>query len=472
MTFTLPDTFAIVGAGPAGLVTARAFHHYGLKVEILERHSGIGGIWDKSNPGSPVYDSCHFISSRDYGAFIGYPMPREYPSYPKWHQIRDYIRGFAEEFGLTEFIRTDSDVVSAVPVDTEAGRYWTVTFATGETRDYRGVVSATGGQWIPVIPEFPGAETFAGRIMHSSEYDDIDIFRGKKVLVVGAGNSGVDIAADASFTAEKAILSTRRGYWFLPKLAYGVPVGDLLQGNIPDDKLPPELVGLAAPAIIQKVLDAVVGDVTNYGLPAPDHMLGETHPITNFQVLHALAHGLLTYRPNLKEITPTGVIFEDGSFEELDIIVFSTGYDNSIPWIPEGMLEYEEGQPKFLLGALVDNVEGLYGAGVLHFAGNTYPVFDQLVQLAAADAKAMVSGENKEKLAKLRESYRPSFKHEGTFLKVRRNANHVDIAAVNDYLKVLESEFGVPVPYFNTPNFYDDGTKSAFEGELVEQAQL
>lgn len=119
------------------------------------------------------------------------------------------------------------------------------------------------------------------------------------------------------------------------------------------------------------------------------------------------------------------------------------------------MLEYENGQPKFLLGALVDKVEGLYGAGVLHFAGNTYPVFDQLVQLAAADAKTMVTGENRERLAELRESYRPSFKHEGTFLEVRRNTNHVDIAAFNEYLHELENSFGVPVPYFATPRFYD-----------------
>ncbi|TFD68162.1 NAD(P)/FAD-dependent oxidoreductase [Cryobacterium gelidum] len=454
MTFALPDTFAIVGAGPAGLVTARAFLNYGLKVEILERHSAVGGIWDKSNPGSPVYESCHFISSRDYGGFIGYPMPSTYPLYPKWHQIRDYVRSFADAFGLTAFIRTDSDVVSAVPVDTDAGRYWAVALGSGETRNYRGVVSATGGQWVPVIPKFAGSERFTGIIIHSSEYDNIDVFRGKNVLVVGAGNSGVDIAADAAFMAEKAVLSTRRGYWFLPKLAYGVPVGDLLQGNIPDEKLPAELVGLDSAGIIQKVLDAVVGDVTNYGLPAPDHPLGATHPITNFQVLHALAHGLLSYRPNIREITPTGVIFEDDSFEAIDVIVLSTGYDNSIPWLPEGTLEYEEGQPKFLLGALVDNVEGLYGAGVLHFAGNTYPVFDQLVQLAAADAKALVSGENRSRLKELRASYRPSFKHNGTFLDVRRNANHVDIAAVNGYLKELEEDFGVPVPYFNTPEFY------------------
>lgn len=454
MTSNLPDTFAIVGGGPAGLVAARAFLHYGLKVEILERHTEIGGIWDKSNPGSPVYDSCHFISSRDYGGFIGYPMPSDYPFYPKWNQIRDYVRGFADAYGLTEHIQTNTAVVSAEPVDSEDGRFWRVRLSTGETREYRGVISAIGGQWVPVMPTFPGSETFGGTIMHSSEYDDISQFAGKKVLIVGAGNSGVDIAADAAFVAEKAILSTRRGYWFLPKLAYGVPVGDLLQGNIPDEKLPAELVGLDSGAIIQKVLDAVIGDVTNYGLPAPDHMLGATHPITNFQVLHCLAHGLLTYRPNIERLTPTGVEFVDGSFEELDVIVFATGYDTSIPWLPEGLLEYEAGQPKFLLGALVEGVEGLYGAGVLHFAGNTYPVFDQLIQLAAADARAMVTGEGREKIAELRATYRPSFKHADTFLDVRRNTNHVDTAALSKYFGELEALYDIAVPTFKTPDFY------------------
>lgn len=452
---TLPDTYAIVGGGPAGLVTGRAFLNYGLKFEILERHSAIGGIWDIDNPGSPVYQTCNFISSRDYGAFIGFPMPRDYPYYPRWSQIRDYIRLFAQAYGLHRYIRTDAEVVRAEPVDCAEGRYWRVTPASGESKDYRGVITASGGQWTPFAPRFEGDDTFAGTIIHSSQYQDPSLFAGKRVLVVGAGNSGVDIAADASVFAQKAFLSTRRGYWILPKLAYGVPVGDLLQGNIADEKLPEDIRGLAPEAVIQKVLDSVVGDLTNYGLPAPDHELGKTHPITNFQILHALSHGYLFYHPDIARLTPDGVHFVDGTYEDIDVIVLATGYDVSIPWLPEGTLRYEQGHPVFTLGALVDGEPGLYGAGVLHFAGNTYPVFDQLVQLVAAHARGQVTGEGAEVTEDIAANFRPSFKNDDTFLDVRRNANHVDVAAMDAYFEQLESVYGIPIPSHRTPHFYD-----------------
>src|SRR5690606_31164477 len=102
-------------------------------------------------------------------------------------------------------------------------------------------------------PHWPGEEDFAGRLIHSSEYRDPAEFDGKRVLVVGAGNSGVDIAADAARRADRAFLSTRRGYWFLPKLAFGRPVGDLLQGLIPDEELPTPLQGKTPPEIIEIV---------------------------------------------------------------------------------------------------------------------------------------------------------------------------------------------------------------------------
>lgn len=448
------DAFAIVGAGPAGLVTARAFMNYGLEVDLYERHSAIGGIWDIENPGSPLYRSCHFISSRDYGAFFDFPMPREYPMYPKWHQIRDYIRSFAEHYGIEEKVRFNSNVVGVAPVETDSGERWQLTLENGEAHIYRGVISAGGGQWKPVIPHWPGEERFRGTIIHSSEYHDPSELEGKTVLVVGAGNSGVDIAADASQRAERAFLTTRRGYWFLPKLAYGRPVGDLLQGLIPDEELPAPLRGRTPPEIIALVMESVIGDVTNYGLPEPDHEFGQTHPITNFEVIHALGHGTLEYRRNLERFTDTGAVFSDGREEQIDLVILATGYDLSLPWIDEELVDRVDEIPQFHLGTLVQGAQGLYGAGVLHFAGNTFPVFDQFIQVAAAEASALVNGEDLAKFREIREELNPSFKEDDTFLDVRRNANHVDIAAVNRYFETLEARFGIPVPSFAAPGFY------------------
>lgn len=450
----LPARYAIVGAGPAGLVTARAFLKRGLDVEILERFDEPGGIWNIEQPGSPMYRSCNFISSREYGGFIGYPMPEDYPMYPKWTQIRDYVQAFARDFGLNEKIRTNANVVHAEPVDSEAGRYWRVTLESGEVNDYRGIVVATGAQWDPFIPEIPGLDGFEGRAIHSAEYLETGEFVGKRVLVVGAGNSGVDIVSDAAVHADKAFLSTRRGYWFLPKFLYGLPVPDLLAGTVEIDPEGP-LGGLSTPEVFKTVLDSV-GDLTVYGLPAPDHELGASHPILNNQVLHCLAHGLLEYRPDIASIDGSTVNFVDGRQEEIDVIVFATGYDVKVPWLPEGILEYKDGHPESVMGSFIPDQLGLYIAGALHFAGNTFSIFDRTVQVVAADAEAEVTGRNADAMREIRETFRPNLQGDFPFLDTRRNANQVFIPALEAAFDELESRYGIAIPKFGDQEFYAD----------------
>jgi cation diffusion facilitator CzcD-associated flavoprotein CzcO len=448
---TLPTKYAIVGAGPAGLVSARAFMRYGIEVDVLERFSKPGGIWNIDQAGSPMYKSCNFISSSAFGGFIGAPMPKSYPAYPKWNQVRDYIHQFVTDFGIEERIQYNTSVVLAEPVESEVGRYWRVTLESGEVRNYRGVVIASGQNWVPFIPPVPGLDTFTGRSIHSSEYTETSEFAGKRVLVVGAGNSGVDIAADAAFFGEEAYLSTRRGYWFLPKVLYGQPVPDLLAGNIVPTEGP--LAGLEFPELVEAVLSPL-GNPADYGLPAPDHDFGASHPIVNQQVLHCLAHGMLEWRPDLHHIDGNIVHFVDGSSQELDVIVFATGYDVHIPWLPDGVLSYHDGHPEFVMGTLVEGQPGLYSAGELHFAGNTFSIFDRTIQLAAAEAHADLTGENADNIARLRAGYRPNLKGDFGFLETRRNVNQVFIPELEAMYETWETEYGIPVPKFSDVDFY------------------
>ncbi|WP_309072037.1 NAD(P)-binding domain-containing protein [Arthrobacter sp.] len=448
----LPTTFGIVGAGPAGLLAARAFIRLGLEVELLERHSGPGGLWDMNNPGTPMYSTCNFISNRDYGGFIGYPMPAEYPLFPRWDQIRDYIRGFSDAFGITPLVVTGADVVRATPVDSPEGRFWRVSLSDGSQRDYRGIVAATGGQWQPWLPEYPGMEDFAGDVIHSAQYTAPETFHGERVLVIGAGNSGVDIASDAAAHAERAFISTRRGYWFLPKLHDGVPSAALLSGDLtpaPDSPLHGKSL-----QEIQDVVLGSVGDLRNYGLPQPDHQFGATHPILNDQMLHYMSHGLLAWKPDVVAFDADGVRFADGTREDVDIIVMATGYSAPIPWLPEGILTYDGGFPRSILGALVEGQEGLYLAGALHFSGNTFPVFDQLVQLAAHDARALVTGQNADNLRYIRESYRPDLNGDASYVATRRNSNQVQVSALHKVFAELHSRFGISVPGLVDHDFY------------------
>lgn len=452
MSTPLPTTYGIVGAGPAGLVTARAFLRYGIEVELLERHDAPGGIWNIEQSGSPMYDSCNFISSRDFGGFIGYPMPAEYPMYPRWDQIRDYVSGFARDFGIEERVRLRSEVVHAEQVGSGPDSFWRVRLADGAEREYRGLVIATGAQWHPNRPQLPGEAEFAGQVIHSAEYTGPEQFRGKRVVVVGAGNSGVDIAADAAFHAEAAYLSTRRGYWFVPKFLYGVPVPDLLAGNIPPAAEGP-LAGKSMAEIFELVL-GTLGDLQQYGLPAPDHELGASHPIMNSQVLHCLAHGMLEHRGDVVRYDGDAVITADGRRTEADLVVFATGYDVRVPWLDDGVLNYIDGHPEHLLGTFVPGVDGLYIAGALHFAGNTFSIFDRTVQLAAADAHATLTGQNAENLHRIKTEFRPDLKGDFPFLATRRNANQVHVPALDAAFDTLQSEYAIQIPQFGDAGFY------------------
>ena len=452
--FRLPTKYCIVGGGPAGLVTARAFRRYGIETEIIERHAQPGGIWNKDQPGSPMYTSCNFISSRDFGGFIGYPMPSDYPMYPRWDQIRDYVQAFARDFNLTSGGRFGVAVTKAWPVDTDdAGRYWQVQTSDGQTRSYRGVVVASGAQWDPVVPDIPGLSTFAGDVIHSAAYEGPAQFAGRNVLVVGAGNSGVDIVADAAFHGRNAYLSTRRGYWFLPKYLFGLPVPDLMAGNIPPQTSGP-LAGKTPAQIEQMIIDSV-GDLTVYGLPTPDHRLGATHTIVNGQVIHCLAHGMLAHKPDIAEVREHSVLFSDGSEEAIDIIVLATGYNVSLPWLGDELVPSAHGHPVTHLGTFSPTQRGLYFAGAIHFGGSTFPTFDRVVQLAAADAHAELTGENADGMAHLRNDFHPDLTGGFPFLNIDRNANQVHLPALEEAFATITQRYHVPIPAVRDDSFYE-----------------
>ena len=430
----MTNRYCIVGAGPAGLVAARALRREGIPFDHFERHGDVGGIWDQANPGSPMYNSAHFISSKWTSGFYGLPMPGHYPDYPSHRQILDYIRAFAREFGLYDHITFNTAVESA-ELD---GKDWLVRLADGETRRYQGLICAPGTVWHPNIPRIKGMDQFSGELRHTVSYRHPDEFRGKRVLILGGGNSGADIACDAAMSADQAFYSVRRGYRYCPKFLFGVPLDVFINEG---GELPP---GVTVPEDPSELLDVVVGDLTRLGLPTPDHPALASHPILNVQILHHLAHGDIAAKPDVVELTPTGAVFADGSEERLDFVLMATGYEWRIPFIAESVFEWKDKHPQLYLNVFHRSIDNLYVLGMIEFASAAYKRFDEMAQLVAGDIKATITGENKQRLRELKARHRPDLRGGMHYIDSPRHANYVEVHTYMDILAKLRRELGWP----------------------------
>ncbi|ALU73321.1 monooxygenase (plasmid) [Rhodococcus erythropolis R138] len=427
----LTDRVCIIGAGPSGLVTARQLRSAGVPFDVFEKHSDVGGIWDMDNPGSPIYRTAHFISSRYSSGFYGSPMPESYPDYPSWKNIRDYIRRFAADEKLYEHITFNTSVERTELSDDGT---WTVTVG-GQRRRYRALVVATGVTWHENVPHLPGQETFTGTILHSREYVDSSIFSNKNVLVIGAGNSGVDIACDAAVSAEKAFLSVRRGYRFIPKHIFGMPLDVFSKSG---RKAP---AGITLPENMNDLLDALVGDVTRFGLPAPDHDAMASHPIVNDQIIHHFNHGDITAKADVERLDGSDVVFRDGTREQIDVILLATGYDYKIPFIDDHLLEWTSGRPQLYLNVFSRTIDSLYVVGFIEFADAAYKRFEEMAQLVAMDLTLV--GDDKRAFAEMKRTDRPDLRGGKHYIDSPRHANYVDTQSYQKVLRSVRERFGV-----------------------------
>ncbi|QUD89629.1 amino acid permease [Phenylobacterium montanum] len=426
----------IVGAGPAGLVAARAFKLEGVPYDQFERHTDVGGIWDIDNPGSSMYESAHFISSRYTSGFFGLPMPDSYPDYPDHRQILDYVKSFADAFDLRRGVNFGSGVARATPIGDGAEGGWDVTLQSGQARRYQTLVCANGVTWHPNLPAYPGLDRFAGDVRHTVEHRSSEALKGRRVLVVGAGNSGVDIACDAARSANAAFLSVRRGYRFVPKHIFGIPTDVFLSGQVHPPK------GVMLPDDPSKMLDVLTGDLTRYGLPAPDHKALESHPIMNSQILHHLAHGDILAKPDIAEFTRTGAVFKDGTEEAFDLVLFATGYEYRIPYLDERLFTWNAGHPELYLNLFHRKLAGLSVLGFVEFASAAYQRFDEMAQMLVMDANIRQTGQGLEAWTRMKAEHRPNLRGAMSYVDSPRHANYVEVATYRRVLGEIRAQFG------------------------------
>ena len=305
--------------------------------------------------------------------YAAFPMPRDYPDYLSHELIAEYLDNFVDHFGFRGMIQFRTEVTKAEPV---AGGGWDVTVRqrdTGAVRTerYGAVLVANGHHWDPQYPEpaFPGAGTFAGQQMHSHHYRTPEPLAGKRVLVLGVGNSACDVAADCSLVAGRTLLAMRRGAHIVPQYLFGRPTDHLTLTRL-GTRAPFRLQSL----VVTLLLRMAQGNVTRYGMPRPDHRVLCAPPTVSDSLLSKLDDGDIVVKPAIDGFHGDCVRFADGSREPVDVVIYCTGYKISFPFLNETTIGIDGKQIPLYRRIVPPQLPGLYFIGLIQPIGAVMPI--------------------------------------------------------------------------------------------------
>jgi cation diffusion facilitator CzcD-associated flavoprotein CzcO len=366
---------AIIGAGPSGLAAAKALKEAGVTdFVVFDKNEMVGGNWIyNENPShSSVFETTHIISSKKHSQYSDFPMPDDYPDYPSHKQLLKYFNDYARHFDLISHIRFKSTVTKATLAD---NGIWQLSIDDNLTFTANYLIVANGHHWDPRMPEYPG--TFSGKLIHSHDFKNAKDMAGKRVLVVGGGNSACDVAVETSRVSEFTAISMRRGYYIVPKFMFGKPV-DVLNETF-----------LKFPLWIRKPILKLgwrleVGKMKNYGLEEPDYPILKAHPVTNSELLYFLRHGKIHARKDILELKGNTVLFSDGKSEEYDIIIACTGYKISFPFFDTSFIHFDEKEVPLYLRTFHPKYQNLFFVGLVQPQGCIWPLAEAQSKLVAS----------------------------------------------------------------------------------------
>ncbi|XP_059160633.1 flavin-containing monooxygenase 5-like [Physella acuta] len=333
----------VIGAGVSGLVAAKCLRDDGFKVTILERTSDIGGLWTFRENDYGVMRCTHINVSKYNYAFSDFPFPENVPDYPHHSDMARYIKDYAKHFGLMEAIHFNVSVNSVEQTDGK----WRIN-ASRKTEDGSGgseertyvcsyLAVSTGHHAKPSWPKFEGEETFEGKIAHAVDYKDpmTNDCAEKRVLVVGIGNSAVDVAVDCTTVGRcpSVTISTRSGAWVIPNYIFG------LQTDLYACRFFFLFPRWLANNIMAMIITLMTGSPWKWGLNPKMKPL-ETQPTVSPTLLHHIQRGNIKIMPNIAKIMGRSVQFVNGVTSDFDRIIYCTGYKIDLPYLPTAIKEH------------------------------------------------------------------------------------------------------------------------------------
>jgi cation diffusion facilitator CzcD-associated flavoprotein CzcO len=402
----------VIGAGSSGIAAIKALRDRGIPFDCFEKSDRVGGNWvfGNKNGMSAAYRDLFINVSRERMQYADYPMPSSIPDFPHHTHIARYFDDYVDHFALRELIEFETGVEHAAR---RPDGVWEIALDSGETRSYDALLVANGHHWDQRWPEpaFPSSEDFKGVQMHAHTYVDNSIFVDKDVVVLGIGNSAMDISVESSYVARNTYLAARQGAWIIPKYVFGKPV-DQLPNN-------PRIPFKIRQRMIHQVIKTATGNPESFGLPKPNHKFGEAHPTVSGRILDRIAHGTIQPKPNIASLADQEVRFVDGSTVHADVVVYCTGYKITFPFFDSDLISAPDNHIELFRRVFHPTIDNVFFIGLLQPLGAIMPlaeaqgawVGDYLRGEYALPAPAQLRQDISEDQAAMRKRYIASKRH-------------------------------------------------------------
>jgi len=373
------DKVCVVGAGASGLVVTKYLHQAGVQVACFDKRDRIGGIWAYSDDTAETtaWQGLHINTPRGYYEYSDFPMPADYPDFPSHTLVWTYLNDYVNHFGFKENIHLGAEVCRIEP---DSGG-WRVALKDGTAERYGSVVIANGHHNTPRYPTLKG--TFGGGQIHSQAYRRRDAYANKRVLVVGYGNSGAQIAVDVSYAAEQVFLSARDGFYVWPHYLRGKRITWWMH---PSTwwwlyHVPWSVRG----RLFSLAYRLLVCHPEAFGLPTPKHFASAKHPTISENFFNRLGDGKIKLKPDVAELAGSRVLFKDGSSEAMDEIIYCTGYDTTFPFLDQRVFSVKDNDVRLFKRTFLPSAPGLLFVGAYQAIHFGFPeLFEMQAKLIAA----------------------------------------------------------------------------------------